>query len=93
MPFHGWGMDHMAGYGWAAATGMMLWSLFWLAVLVALVVLAWRTLSSRPLEFRSSAPEPTAQALSILAERYARGEIDHDEYIQRRETLLSADRH
>ncbi len=76
---HDWGM----GWGWG---GMFLGPLFmvvWLAVLVALIVLLVRWLGGGSL---GTGTTPRT-AREILDERYARGEIDHDEYEKRRKTL------
>ena len=75
--------DHMTGWGW---TMMLLWAIL-LVVLVAGVI--WAMLaSSRPAgpayERQASSP-PSAREL--LDERLARGEIDTDEYEQRRRAL------
>lgn len=70
-----WG--DMGGWGWGgwlAATAMML--IFW-GGLAAVVLLALR----RPGDGHTSEPE------RILAERFARGEIDEDEYQRRRRAL------
>jgi putative membrane protein len=54
-----------------------LWIVFWVAVIVAVVRLApWRRRRDR---------RPTAS--EILAERFARGEIDAAEYAARRDVL------
>ena len=55
----------------------------WLAVLVSLVVLLVRWLGGGSLT-TGTAPRT---AREILDERYARGEIDHDEYEKRRKAL------
>jgi putative membrane protein len=68
--------DHMnGGWWWVMEIG---WLIF-LAVVVVLGVLLVRHLTSRPA--RGSSAE------DILAERFARGEIDEDEYRQRRSAL------
>jgi putative membrane protein len=72
-----------SGGDWLAMTSMML--LFW-AVLIGLVVWALRNLDNerqRPGSERSSTASPDV----ILAERYARGEIDEEEFRRRREFL------
>jgi len=70
----GAGYDHMGGWGWAGMTvGLVL-----MAVLVAVV--AWAILSI-------SRPRAGNQAVELLSERYARGEIDRDEYTERRVEL------
>ncbi|MGZ4464894.1 MAG: SHOCT domain-containing protein [Oryzihumus sp.] len=68
--------SHMDGWnGWAMAGWMFG---FWMLV-VLLVILALRTYGG--LHPRSS------EAERLLAERFARGEIDADEYARRRELL------
>lgn len=63
--------------------GMLLWSLLFLVLLVAGVALAVRALRSG-----DSSTGPTgSSAPQILDDRFARGEIDHAEYEERRRTL------
>ena len=73
----GWG--HMAGGEW----GMMVFGLMFMTLLVALVVwLFWST--SR----RTEASAATGRgALDVLDARYARGEIDRDDYLERKADL------
>ncbi|MEW2048065.1 SHOCT domain-containing protein [Streptomyces sp. NPDC005476] len=78
-----------SGWGWfAMSVGMVL---FW-AVLIALGVLLFRA-SSRPAEpGATTGPEqrgPVAE--QVLAERFARGEIEEDEYRRRLTVLRSPD--
>jgi putative membrane protein len=70
----GWG-------GWLLMSLMML--LFWGAIVVAVVAL-WR--SGRRDERTSGSPLPP-DARQLLDERFARGEIDPDDYARRRELL------
>ena len=57
--------------------------LFWLAVLgVAFYLIRRRTSGGA-----AAAADPMANAQSVLAERFARGEIDEDEYLMRISTL------
>ncbi len=70
-----WG--HMGGWGW----GMMIFGWLFMVAVIALAAWAiWR--ASRHPEARSQ-----SRAEEILAERYARGEIDRDEYLERRSNL------
>ena len=74
--------DHMSGWGWMfMGFGAVL---FWAAVIVGIVVLVRHLNGSNPLgrANRSSAEE-------LLAQRFARGEIDEAEYRQRL-TVLAA---
>lgn len=79
---HGAGMGFM-GMGAAGGMGIVL-ALFWvLLILAALAVISGlfgsqRTACQRP------------DALEILKQRYARGEIDQDEYEDRRKRLLES---
>ena len=74
----GWGWGH-AIFGWV----MMI--LFW-GGLILLIVLAVRWLGTG--QAGQSTPPPAGKtALDILRERFARGEIDKDEFEERRRLL------
>ncbi|MFD1931795.1 MULTISPECIES: SHOCT domain-containing protein [Nonomuraea] len=62
------------------------WILFWIAA-VTLFVKARR--SGRWGGWGGPPPSRTASAEQILAERYARGEMDDEEYLQRSSVLKS----
>ena len=64
---------HAAGWHWWFAP---FWVLFWVAV----IVLVWRFAAWRRCDRR-------VDARSLLAERFARGEIDAAEYTARSEVL------
>ena len=75
--------DHMNGWGWVFMGVSML--LFW-GVLIAGIAVLVRFLGTSGHDMRAaSARRPTAEEL--LAERFAGGEIDENEYRQRLETL------
>ena len=74
--------DHMCG--WGMGWGMALWSLIGIALLLLVVVAIIRLMAPASPEFRSSMP---SDASRILDERYARGEIDDEEYEHRRDRL------
>lgn len=70
---HGWGAWGPGGWIWIA------WMiLFWGGLLAATIYL---------IRHRHPAPEATSPAEMLLAERYARGEIDAEEY-RRRQAVL-----
>ena len=83
-----YGGGHMTGWGWFGMTiGMIA---FW-GLLIALGVLLFRSFSAKDTTPNESQSGPTApDPRQILAERYARGEIDEDEYQQRLATLGGA---
>lgn len=80
----GWGAS-----GWILMSVLML--VFWAAIVVGIVALV----RSRPTVHSGGHPWPPAQppaagpdmARRILDERFARGEIDEDEYRRRRDVL------
>jgi putative membrane protein len=72
----------MGGWG---MTMMLLMVLFWVIVIVAVVVLV-RHLTREP-DRSVSDDRGSAAALHVLERRFAQGEIDSDEYHQRRSTL------
>jgi putative membrane protein len=75
------------GGGWGMMSGwLLLWSL--LVVVVVLVVLMVRALRSPPGP-RSEGTSARPSALEILEERFARGEIDRQEFEERRRSLRS----
>lgn len=77
--------DHMSGYGgWGGmGFGVIGMSLFWILLIVAIVALINGRWPSGPAEDR----RPDKTALDILKERYARGEIDTEEFEQKKLTL------
>ena len=82
-----WGYG--AGWGWGAwltmGIGMIL---FWGLVIGGGIVLT-RYLAGTRYQHPSSGAPGRIEAEQILAERFARGDIDEDEYRRRRELLRS----
>jgi len=78
MDYEGYGM----GWHWLGWLGM---AFFWV-ILILLVLAAVRYLTDGR---RLNAPggERKPDALAVLEERYARGEIDREEYLQKRDDL------
>ena len=73
---------HAWGGGWDIGVfGMVLW---WILIVLGIVLLARWLLSASP---KGGALAPTGRALDILKERYARGEIDKQEYEEKKRTL------
>ena len=85
------------GYEWGHGPGMMGWgygmswfgpiimAAFWIAVIVGIVFLIrWLVLSTRA---RSHGTTPGDSALEILKKRYARGEIDKEEFEAKKRDL------
>ncbi|HSJ36567.1 MAG TPA: SHOCT domain-containing protein [Acidimicrobiia bacterium] len=70
-----WHWNGMGAWGWI----MMI--IFWIAV-AALIVWTVRSVSGQ------ARPDPD-QAMRVLDERFARGEIDQQEYEERRRVLKS----
>jgi putative membrane protein len=77
----------MMGYGWDGMWMMWPWMLGWSLLLIAgLVALVWAIIRLARSGGSATLDRP-GSARSILDERYARGEIDDEEYRRRRETL------
>jgi putative membrane protein len=80
-----WGYD--GGYGWWWAFGALHMLLYW-GVLILAIVLLVKWLFGRP----GGGPQGRHRgrtALDILKERYARGEIDKQEYEEKKRDLES----
>ncbi len=84
---YGWGhgpgmMDWGFGMGWF---GSIIMVIFWIAIIVALIFLIrWLVVSSR---VRSYGQEPDETALEILKKRYVRGEINKEEFEEKKRDL------
>lgn len=80
------GEGHMAGWGWGLMTTSMF--VFW-ALLIGVAFVAYRAWIS-PARVPVAA-DPPRSAEQILAERFARGEIDETEYQSRLAALRDTD--
>lgn len=82
-----WGPGHMwGGWGWGHMVfGSIFMVLFW-GGLVVVIVLAVRWLGGGPAG-GTGAPPAGSTPLDILQERFARGEIDAEEYEERKRVL------
>lgn len=72
---HGYGM--MAGLGWL---GMLVMAMFWIGVILLVV---WGLSNV----FSGSRPRAEIDPLEILKERYARGDLSREEFVQARDVL------
>lgn len=78
-----WWDDHIGVWGWALMT--LSWIAFWALVILGLIALI-RYLRSSGRD-RESQPSGRPTPQQLLAERFARGEIDDEEYRRRLDTL------
>jgi putative membrane protein len=67
---------------WGMSGMMMFMALAWLVVIVGVVAVVWWLV-------RTVTPRRRDDALAILRERYARGEISREEYESRRRDLAA----
>jgi putative membrane protein len=74
---------HRGWDGWDAWTWIVGWHVLWWVVLAASVAGIVVLVSRRAADGGGTGPDP----MRILEERYARGEIDTDEFERRREVL------
>lgn len=74
--------------GWAWGGGMIGMGLIWIAVIVVLVLLV-RSLWPERRDGGGDGGDGKKSALDILEERYARGEIDRQEFERKRRDLSS----
>lgn len=69
---------------WWGSFGMIIWLLILIAVVASIV---WLIRSISGGGGREALPPRRPAGLDILEERYARGEIDRDEYLQKKQDL------
>ncbi|GAA4880581.1 hypothetical protein GCM10023203_34470 [Actinomycetospora straminea] len=80
----------MWGYGWGGGWMIPLMgvsAVLWWVLVVAIVVGVVRWLRVAPGGATPAGPGPRAEAREILDRRFAQGEIDADEYAERRRVL------
>jgi putative membrane protein len=76
--------DNIMGFGgWAMGFGWIFMILFWVLIIVGIITLVKRLSSSNT---NTNFPPPKT-VLEILEERYARGEIDREEFEQKKHDL------
>ncbi len=76
-----WGMHPMWGWWGLWGLGMMLFMFLFWALVITAIVLGVRWL------VRQGRPEGSDSALEILRQRYARGEINREEFEAKRKDL------
>ncbi|MHB8644472.1 MAG: SHOCT domain-containing protein [Thermomicrobiales bacterium] len=76
------------GWNWVAVVIMMAFMFLFMAGVVAVIVYAIRGFARGPHPTMSDGPTED-WALSVLRERYARGEIDHTDYEERHKRLMT----
>lgn len=72
--------------GWGSSYGMIFMGIFWLLIIALIVILIWFLIK------KGSTPDqqaPDESPLEILNKRYARGEIDEEQY-QRMKNEISS---
>jgi putative membrane protein len=75
-----WGYAGYSGYG---PFGMIIWVLILIAVVVGIVWLV-RSMTTTG---RHNEPPHRSPGLDVLEERYGRGEINRDEYLQKKRDM------
>lgn len=75
---------HGMGDGWSHS---MFGPMAMILVVVLVVLVAVALFRAAPAAGQGSAPDPTTSALEILKMRFARGEIEPEEYEARRKVL------
>ena len=82
----GWGDG---GWGWGAWVFMALMMVMFAALVAAVVIALVRSGGRAPITDTPAGTAETDNAARILDERFARGEIDADEYRSRRDLIRS----
>lgn len=88
MMWDDYGRPMHEGFSWATGLVLVLLLVLFLAALAVLAFALYRGTSNTVHQQRqSSQPGHLSTAERVLAERYARGEIDDDEFRRRRDVL------
>ena len=87
MPGFGW-WD--GGFGIVAIIGIVLMVAFWALIIVGLVLgVRWLVRADRNSRLPGGPGQSADEPLEILRQRYARGEIDDEEFERRKRTLTT----
>lgn len=82
---HGDGYNHMMG--WGDGGSMMLFGPVMMIGLVVVIILVVVSLMQRKPNSDTDTGQAASGALALLNERYAKGEIDHEEYEERKRRI------
>jgi putative membrane protein len=79
-----WGMG---GFAFLPVVFALLGAMFWVAIIIAVILgIRWLIRSEQRSRYEGSPPNGE-DSVEILRQRYARGEIDDEEFERRRKTL------
>ena len=81
-----WGMMGGYGYGFYGPLHMIVWIII-LIVIIAGVVWLVRSAAAPNAHHVHHIGPPRSSGLDVLEERYARGEINRDEYLQKKKDI------
>lgn len=83
-----WGYGPGSGLmGWGYGSFGLLHMMFWIIILGAIIAaVAWFARSTTPPDMHQPDPRQSA-SLDVLKERYARGEMNRDEYLQKKQDI------
>jgi len=83
-----WGMHPGMGWGYGMSWfGHIIMLVFWIALIVGIIFLIrWLILSTRTESYKA---RPADSAFEILKTRYAKGEIDKDEFEEKKRDLTT----
>jgi len=80
-----WNYDH--GWGMMGNWGMGFGFVFWLVILALIIAGVVWFVRSQPLAGSQRSLERRSPALEALEERYARGEINREEYLRKKRDI------
>ncbi len=78
-------MHRFGEHGWGMGFGMDLW---WIIGVIIIVIIVWVVVKIINQTNHSNTELDNKSALDILKERYARGEIDKEEFEERKKGLM-----